>query len=46
MGEEGAQRLTAALGPSLLKLWVKFPNEPVVPKVEPAASGESCMPPA
>ncbi|RDX43749.1 hypothetical protein OH76DRAFT_1183293 [Lentinus brumalis] len=38
MGEEGAQRLTAALGPSLLKLWVKFPNEPVVPKVEPAAS--------
>ncbi|RPD58122.1 hypothetical protein L226DRAFT_573259 [Lentinus tigrinus ALCF2SS1-7] len=34
MGEEGTQRLTAALGPSLLKLWVKFPNEPVLSKAD------------
>ncbi|KAI0705260.1 hypothetical protein C8T65DRAFT_237590 [Cerioporus squamosus] len=41
MGEEGAQRLTAALGPRLSKLWVKFPNEPAHPKVELAAVHDS-----
>ncbi|KAI0705258.1 hypothetical protein C8T65DRAFT_237554 [Cerioporus squamosus] len=33
MDDAGAQRLTAALAPSLLKLWLKFPNEPTLWKV-------------
>ena len=41
MAEEGTQRLTAALGPSLSKLWVKYPNEPVLlPNVEHARESQ------